>query len=80
VSFAHADFWIRSLTAQRAAGELGVDTATLLATPRERLDRRLERLFTPGGLDRNTFADAFVDSVCAVNAGARNRPVACDAE
>jgi len=65
------------VTAQRAAGELGVPLPELLQNL-DRLDPRLLLLGSEGGrIDRATFTRVFGAAMCILHAADLNRPSAC---
>jgi serine/threonine-protein kinase len=78
ISRIYLDFQLGNLTAKIAAGELGVTEADLIRNI-NLLDPRLANLGVEGGfVDRNIFADTFLDSVCILQAIQDNGPVGCN--
>ena len=77
ISRIYLDFQLGNLTAKIAAGELGVTEEDLVRNI-NLLDPRLANLGVEGGfVDRNIFADTFLDSVCILQAIQDNGPVGC---
>jgi hypothetical protein len=70
-------FDLGNVTAEIAAGELGVPV-DVLRDNITRLDPRLGNLQVEGGyVDRNTFSDTFFDSICIMQSFSQNRPANC---
>jgi hypothetical protein len=71
------DFQLGDVTTALAAGELGV-TPEDLVNEANRLDPRFDFGTLAGRTDRNTFTDAYLDSLCIMQSASQNQPANCD--
>jgi hypothetical protein len=77
ISRIYLDFQLGNITTKIAAGELGVTEQELIDNV-NLLDPRLANLGEPNGfVDRNIFADTFLDAVCVLQSVQDNGPVGC---
>ena len=77
VSRTYLDFQLGNIDARIAAGELQVPKDVLLENL-ELLDPRLTNLGEEGGyVDRDIFADAFLDALCTLHSVDENQPANC---
>jgi serine/threonine-protein kinase len=76
VSRVFLQFQLGDVSTSLAAGELGVTPAELVANA-NRLDPRFDFENAEGRTDRNTFTNAFVDSLCIMQSSSQNQPANC---
>jgi serine/threonine-protein kinase len=70
------EFQLGDVTTNLAAGELGVTPEELMADA-NRLDPRFDFSIADGRTDRNTFTDAYLDSLCIMQSFSQNQPANC---
>jgi mono/diheme cytochrome c family protein len=76
LSRVYLQFQLGDVTTDLAAGELGVTPEDLLNNA-NRLDPRFDFANVDGRIDRETFTDAFFDSICIMQSASQNQPANC---